>query len=149
MVPGNVSIATIWPVVTYMERNALLSLTVASEPTRVYYSRHRTPTIPGCPANQHSLSPILLDSQPFVNISSPRVKVIPVLDRDALRHMIDLVNSDQSLRELKHVVPQRDDNELCVLRALFDVGRYDRYLMPYHLVSEIYVPSTGKGAKVS
>ena len=43
-------------------------------------------------------------------------------------HMIDLVNTNQSRRQFKHVIPQRNDNKLCVLGAFFDVGRYDRYL---------------------
>lgn len=42
--------------------------------------------------------------------------------------MIHLIDPDQPLRQLKHVVPQRDDDELCVLGALFDVGRHDGYL---------------------
>lgn len=29
-----------------------------------------------------------------------------------------------------HVVPERNDNELCVLRPLLDVRRHDRYLIP-------------------
>lgn len=48
--------------------------------------------------------------------------VIPILNRDALGHMVDLVNTHQPRRQLKHVVAQRDDNELGIARALLDVG---------------------------
>lgn len=34
------------------------------------------------------------------------------VDRDALRAVVCLVDSDQSIGELKHVIPQRDDNKL-------------------------------------
>lgn len=43
--------------------------------------------------------------------------------------MIDLVDTDQPLRQLEHVVAQRDDDELGVLGALFDVGGDDRDLL--------------------
>jgi hypothetical protein len=39
--------------------------------------------------------------------------------------MIDFINPHQPLRELEHVIAQRDDDELCVLSAFFDVGCYD------------------------
>lgn len=55
-------------------------------------------------------------------------KIIPVLHRHALGHMIDLVNANQPLRQFKHVIPQRNDDELSILRALFDVSRNDRHL---------------------
>lgn len=35
------------------------------------------------------------------------------------------VNSHKSVSKLKHVVPQADDDELCVFRALLDVVSYD------------------------
>ena len=46
--------------------------------------------------------------------------------------MVNLVDTDQPLRQLKHVIAQRDDDELCVLGALFDVGGYDGYLFAVH-----------------
>ena len=42
--------------------------------------------------------------------------------------MVDLVDTDQPLRQLEHVVAQTDHNELCVLRSFFDVACYDGYL---------------------
>lgn len=42
--------------------------------------------------------------------------------------MIDLVDPDQPLRKLKHVIAQRDDDELGILGTFFDVGGYDRDL---------------------
>ncbi|KAI6756206.1 hypothetical protein HG530_011942 [Fusarium avenaceum] len=42
--------------------------------------------------------------------------------------MIDLVHANQPRRELKHVVAQRDDDELGVLGALLDVVGNDRDL---------------------
>jgi hypothetical protein len=58
----------------------------------------------------------------------PPVQVIPILDRHALRHMIHLVNTDQTFRELEHVISEGDDDELCVFCSLFDVRCYDRDL---------------------
>lgn len=43
-------------------------------------------------------------------------------------HVVDLVHANKTRRKLKHVVAQRDDNELSVLRALLDVARNDRHL---------------------
>lgn len=48
--------------------------------------------------------------------------VILILNRHTLGHVVDLVNPNQPLCKLEHVIPQTDDNELCVLRALFDVS---------------------------
>lgn len=48
-----------------------------------------------------------------------------VLNSYALGHVIDLVDADETGRELKHVVTQGDDDELSVFGALFDVGGYD------------------------
>lgn len=42
--------------------------------------------------------------------------------------MVDLVHSHKSRRELKHVVSERDDNELGVLGTLLDVVGNDRDL---------------------
>lgn len=39
--------------------------------------------------------------------------------------MIDLVNADQPRGKFEHVVTQRNNNELRVLGAFFDVGGYD------------------------
>ena len=43
--------------------------------------------------------------------------------------MVDLINSDKPRSKLEHVVPQRNDDELCILRSLFDVGSNNRNLM--------------------
>ncbi len=40
-------------------------------------------------------------------------------------HMINLIHAHQPRRQLKHVVPQGNDDELGVLGAFFDVGGYD------------------------
>lgn len=40
-------------------------------------------------------------------------------------HVINLVYSNQPRRQLEHVVPQRDNNKLCILRPLLDVSRND------------------------
>ncbi len=42
--------------------------------------------------------------------------------------MVHLIHTHQSRGKLKHVVAQRDDDELRVFGALFDVGGYDGYL---------------------
>ena len=42
--------------------------------------------------------------------------------------MIDLVDPYQPFRKLKHVISQTDDNELRILRPLFDVGSDNRNL---------------------
>ena len=39
--------------------------------------------------------------------------------------MINLVNTDQARSQFKHVIPQRNDDELSVLGAFFDVTRHD------------------------
>lgn len=51
--------------------------------------------------------------------------VVLVVDGDALGHVVDLVDADEAGRELKHVVAQRDDDELRVLGAFFDVVGHD------------------------
>lgn len=40
-------------------------------------------------------------------------------------HVIDLVHADQSRGKLEHIVAQRDDDELGVLGAFFDVSSDD------------------------
>ena len=44
---------------------------------------------------------------------------------DKTYHVIDLVYTDQSRGELEHVVAQRNDDELGVLGAFFDVSSND------------------------
>jgi hypothetical protein len=39
--------------------------------------------------------------------------------------MIDFVHSNETGGELEHVVTERDDNELSVLGAFFDVAGYN------------------------
>lgn len=57
------------------------------------------------------------------------INVISILNRDALGHMIHLVHAHEPAGELKHVVAEGDDDELCVLGAFFDVGGYDGDLL--------------------
>ena len=49
------------------------------------------------------------------------VEVVSILHRHALGHVIDLVYTDEPLSQLEHVVPQRNHDELCVLRTFFDI----------------------------
>ena len=42
---------------------------------------------------------------------------------------VSLVDSDQPIGKLKHVIPQRDDNELGILGALFDVVRNNAHVL--------------------
>ena len=42
---------------------------------------------------------------------------------------VSLVDADQTIRQLEHVVPQRDDNELRILGALLDVVRNDAHVL--------------------
>ena len=39
--------------------------------------------------------------------------------------MINLIHPHQSRRQLKHVIPQRNNDELGVFRAFFNVRGYD------------------------
>ena len=48
-----------------------------------------------------------------------------VREVDKTCHVIDLVYTDQSRGELEHVVAQRNDDELGVLGAFFDVSSND------------------------
>lgn len=57
----------------------------------------------------------------FASTSCSPIDVIPVLNRHTLGHVINLVHSDQSRSELKHVVTQRDDDELGILGSFLDV----------------------------
>ena len=54
--------------------------------------------------------------------------------------MIHLVDPHQPFRKLKHVVSQRDHDELRVLGAFFDVAGYDR-----HLWTDISITSMAVG----
>lgn len=61
-------------------------------------------------------------------MSRRSLDVVLVLNSDTLGHMIDLVHAHQPRRKLKHVVAQRDDDELGVLGTLLDVVCDDRDL---------------------
>jgi hypothetical protein len=63
--------------------------------------------------------PIKAQSYPSLAILTPNV--ILVLHRNALSHMIDLVDPYQPFRKLKHIISQTDDDELRILRPLLDV----------------------------
>jgi hypothetical protein len=52
-------------------------------------------------------------------------EIISILDCDTLGHMVDFVDTNQSFSEFEHVVPQTDDNKLCILGAFLDVARYN------------------------
>ena len=53
------------------------------------------------------------------------VDIVLILDRDALGHVVDLVDADEAGGELEHVVAEGDDDELGVFGAFFDVVRDD------------------------
>lgn len=42
--------------------------------------------------------------------------------------MINLVNTNQPRRKLKHIIPQRNNNELRVLSSLLDIRRDDGHV---------------------
>lgn len=50
------------------------------------------------------------------------------VDADALGGVVRLVDSDETIRDLKHVVSQRDDDELSVLGLLLHRGRKESFL---------------------
>ena len=54
--------------------------------------------------------------------------IIPILNRNTLRHMVNLVHTHKSRRQLKHIISERDNDELGVLGAFFNVRGYDRDL---------------------
>jgi hypothetical protein len=56
------------------------------------------------------------------------VNVISIFNRHALGHVIDLVYSNKSRRQLEHVVSQRNDNELSILCSFLDITGNDRDL---------------------
>jgi len=51
------------------------------------------------------------------------------IDGQSLRDVVCLVYSNHFLGEVKHVVPQRDDDELAILRFLSDVLSGDGYVL--------------------
>lgn len=55
-------------------------------------------------------------------------KIVTILDRDTLGHVVDLVDAHQPLGEFKHVVSQGNDDKLRVLGALLDVAGHNRHL---------------------
>ena len=66
---------------------------------------------------------------PFIQApSSTFIDIISVFYRHTLRHMIDLVHSNESRGELEHVVSQGDDDELSILRSLLDITGNNRDL---------------------
>ncbi len=65
--------------------------------------------------------------------------------------MINLINPNQPTRQLKHVIPQRNDNELRVLGALLDVGGYDGDLFTtrqHTSISNTHSPSQASSLRV-
>lgn len=96
---------------------------------------HHTETFTHIPR----LKSCTLPSQSWVHLLhafSP-LNVIPILHSDTLGHMVDLVNPNQPLRKLKHIISQTDNDELCVFRAFFDISCHDRDLRICVSVSDI------------
>jgi hypothetical protein len=62
---------------------------------------------------------IKAQSYPSLAILTPNV--ILVLHRNALSHMVDLVDPYQPFRKFKHIISQTDDDELRILGSLLDV----------------------------
>ena len=42
--------------------------------------------------------------------------------------MIDLVDANQTGCQLEHIIPQGNDDELCILRSLFNIASNNRHL---------------------
>ena len=51
------------------------------------------------------------------------------VDGDALGGVVRLVDADQPVRQLEHVGPERDDDELGVTSPLTDVVRHDAHVL--------------------
>lgn len=49
-------------------------------------------------------------------------------ERRRTHHVIDLIHTNQPACQLEHVVSQRDDDELCILRSLLDVAGYNTHI---------------------
>lgn len=96
------------------------------------------PPMSPCPKPRSSQQPFLLPPPP--PRSSPADNIIAILNRHALGHMIDLVHAHQPRRELEHVIPQRDNDELGVLGAFLDVARHNRHLFHSQSPSALHVP---------
>jgi len=47
------------------------------------------------------------------------------INRDTLRHVMSLVDSNETISQLKHVVSKTDDDELSILRSFLDVVCYN------------------------
>ena len=76
------------------------------------YKNHQSVCTSQTTLNKGTTYPSLADLTP---------NVIPVLHRNALSHMIDLIDPYQPFRKLKHVISQTDDDELRILRPLLNV----------------------------
>jgi hypothetical protein len=59
------------------------------------------------------------------------------IDGDALAAVLCLVDADQAIGHLKHVVAQRNNNELRVLGAFLDVVGDDRDVLEICATSEL------------
>lgn len=73
-------------------------------------------------------------NQAPTHLSSPSllcstVNVISIFNCHTLGHVIDLVYSNKSRRQLEHVVSQRNDNELSILCSFLDITGNDRDLV--------------------
>ena len=51
------------------------------------------------------------------------------VDGDRLGGIVSLVNANEAVRQLKHVIAQADYDELRILGALFDVVRHDTHVL--------------------
>jgi len=60
---------------------------------------------------------LLVDCQPRIPLLVYRFVHLFRIDCDGLRHIVRLVNADQFVGQLKHVVPQGNDDELAVVGA--------------------------------
>jgi hypothetical protein len=108
------------------------------------------PTLPLSPSNRLSrrrrqLTSVLLLLL-LLLLALPH-NVIPVLNRYTLRHVVDLVHAHQPRRQLEHVVPERDDDELGVLRPLLDVVGDNRHLSTQHVSHPVISSTHTRGAR--
>ncbi|KZF21894.1 hypothetical protein L228DRAFT_162366 [Xylona heveae TC161] len=60
--------------------------------------------------------------------------IITILNGNALGHVINFIHADEARRELEHVVAERNDDELGVFGAFFDVTCHDGDLLDCQLV---------------
>ena len=67
---------------------------------------------------------------------------------DRLGGIVRLVDADQAVRQLKHVVAQTDDHELRVLGPLLDVVRHDAHILEVCMATSLLTTVAKKGSQI-